>query len=209
LKPIFSRAIRALACAISLFFVGFATFQSSAATASGSATATVNRLLASIGKLRTTTDPGERDKLVTSIDTSLAIQKLSQQALGAQWSMLDSREQTHFVALVTQLLEKIAYPNAARFFSSFQVKVLGENAEGDRHTVRTLVTRPDGGAVSIDYILEPADGRWRIVDVILDRQSLAASMTSQIQATLKASSYRGLVDQMKARLAQNATGSSP
>ena len=187
----------------------FAAFQSSTATVNGSATATVNQLLATIGKLRTTTDPGDRDKLVTSIDASLAIQKLSQQALGAQWSKLDSKERTHFVVLVTLLLERIAYPNAARFFSSFKVKVLGEDAEGDRHTVRTLVTRPDGGAVAIDYILEPTDGRWLIVDVILDRQSLVASMTSQIQATLKASSYRGLVDQMKARLAQNGTGPSP
>ena len=63
--------------------------------------------------------------------------------------------------------------------------------------------------MAIDYILEPTDGRWLIVDVILDRQSLVASMTSQIQATLNASSYRGLVDQMKARLAQNGTGPSP
>jgi len=210
LRPIFSRAIRALTSATSLFLVVFATtLQSSAATPNGSATATVKQLLATIGKLRTTTDPGERDKLVSSLDQSLAIQKLSQQALGAQWSKLDSHERTHFVGLVTQLLEKIAYPNAARFFSSFQVKVLGEDAEDGRHTVRTLVTRPDGGAVAIDYILEETDGRWTIVDVILDRQSLAASMTSQIQATLKASSYRGLVDQLKARLAQNGTGASP
>jgi ABC-type transporter MlaC component len=209
LKPVFSRAIRALACAASLFLVEFATLQSSAATVNGSATATVNQLLATIGKLRTTTDPEERDKLVASIDASLAIQRLSQQALGAQWGKLDSKERTHFVTLVTQLLEKIAYPNAARFFSGFQVKVLGEDAEGSRHIVRTLVSRPDGGSVAIDYILEPTDGRWVIVDVILDRQSLVASMTSQIQATLKASSYRDLVGQMQARLAQNGARPSP
>jgi ABC-type transporter MlaC component len=209
LRPVFSRAIRALACATSLFLAVFATLQSSSATANGSATATVNQLLATIGKLRTTTDPGERHRLVTSMDASLAIQKLSQQALGAQWSKLDSRERTHFVALVTQLLEKIAYPNAAGFFSSFQVKVLGEEAEGGQHIVRTLATRPDGGAVAIDYILEPTDGRWLIVDVILDRQSLVASMTSQIQATLKANSYRGLVGQMQERLAQNGVRPSP
>jgi ABC-type transporter MlaC component len=198
-----------LACATSLFLVVFATSRSSATTVNGSATSTVNQLLATIGKLRTTTDPDEREKLATSIDASLAIQQLSQQALGAQWSKLDSKERTHFVALVRQLLEKIAYPNAARFFSSFQVKVVGEDAEGGRHTVRTLVTRPNGGAVAIDYVLEPTDGRWGIIDVILDHQSLAASMTSQIQATLKASSYRGLIDQMQARLAQNGKRPSP
>jgi ABC-type transporter MlaC component len=194
---------------MSLFLVVFATMQSSAATVNGSATAAVNQLLSTIGNLRTTTDPGVRDKLIASIDASLAIQKLSQQALGAQWSELDSEERTHFVTLVTQLLEKIAYPNAARFFSGFQVKVLGEDAQGQRHIVRTMVARPGGGAVAIDYILEPRDGRWVIVDIILDRQSLVATMTSQLQATLKASSYRDLVGQMQARLAQNGVHSSP
>jgi ABC-type transporter MlaC component len=63
--------------------------------------------------------------------------------------------------------------------------------------------------VAIDYLLEPMGGRWVIVDVILDRQSLLASMTSQIQATLRASSYRDLVAQMQTRLAQNGARSSP
>ena len=123
MRPVFSRAIRALARAISLFLVVFATLRVSAATVNGSATATVRQLLATIGKLRTTTDSAERGKLIASIDASLAIQELSQQALGAQWSKLDSKEQKHFVTLVTQLLEKIAYPNAARFFSGFQVTI--------------------------------------------------------------------------------------
>ena len=209
MRPVFSRTIRALACAISLLLVVFAPFRESAATVNGPATATVHQVLATIGKLRTTTDSGERGRLIASIDGSLAIQKLSQQALGAQWSKLDSKEQKHFVTLVTQLLEKIAYPNAARFFSGFQVTVLGEDAQDQRHIVRTMVGRPDGGAVAIDYLLEPMGGRWVIVDVILDRQSLLASMTSQIQATLRASSYRDLVAQMQTRLAQNSARSLP
>lgn len=209
MRPVFSRAIRALACAISLFLVVFATLRVSAATVNGSATATVRQLLATIGKLRTTTESAERGKLIASIDASLAIQELSEQALGAQWSKLDSKEQKHFVTLVTQLLEKIAYPNAARFFSGFQVTILGEDAQDRRHIVRTRVARPDGGAVAIDYLLEPMGGRWVIVDVILDRQSLLTSMTSQIQATLRASSYRDLVAQMQTRLAQNGARSSP
>jgi len=182
--------------------------QSPAATGQGPATAAVNHLLATIGKLRTTSDPGQRDKLIAAIDASLAIPKLSEQALGAQWSKLDSKERTQFVTLVTQLLERVAYPNAARFFSGIEVKVAGEDVQGQRHIVKTIVTRPGAGAVAIDYILEPTQGGWVIVDVILDRQSLVASMTSQIQATLKAGSYPDLVRQMQTRLAQSATPAS-
>ena len=106
MKPAFSRTIRALACATSLFLVAFSTWLSSAATINGSATATINQLLATIGKLRTTTDPGERDKLVSSIDASLATQKLSQRALGAQWSKLDS----HRSILAEEPIEPVQRP---------------------------------------------------------------------------------------------------
>ncbi|MGO9602914.1 MAG: ABC transporter substrate-binding protein [Candidatus Binataceae bacterium] len=173
-----------------------------AGTADESATATVRQLLASIGKLRTTTDAAQKKMPIGSIDNSLAIEKLSKQALGAQWSKLDAPERAHFVALVKELLEKIAYPNAAQFFADFSIKIVGEDASGDQRTVQTTVTRPEGGAVSINYILERMNHRWTIVDVILDRQSLAASMTTQIQATLKSSSYQDLVKQLESRLTQ-------
>lgn len=197
-----SRFTRALACLLVSFTLVLAAIEVSAGAAAGPATATVNQLLASIGKLRTTADPGQRDKLIASIDQSLAIRKLSEKALGAQWSKLDSAEQAHFVALVKQLLEKIAYPNASQFFAGFTVNVLGEEAQSPHHIVRTTVKRSEGGAISIDYVLEKIEGRWVVVDVILDRQSLADSMTSQVQATLKSGSYQDLVAQLQARVAQ-------
>jgi len=208
LRRLFSKFTGVLACAIGTFTLVVASLYAAPGPPEGSATATVNQLLASIGKLRTTTNKVQRDKLIASIDASLAIQKLSEQALGAQWSKLDGPQQTYFVTLVKQLLEKIAYPNAAQFFSDFTVNDVDEEVQGTRHIVRTRVNRSESGAVSIDYVLEPEGGRWIVVDVILDRQSLAASITSQFQATLKSSSYKDLLAQMQARLAQAASVSS-
>ena len=198
----FLRLIRPSALFFALFALVFTAIQVSADTGDGPATATVRRLLASIGKLRTTTDREQRSKLIASINRSLAIEKLSEQALGAQWSKLDQKGRVQFVDLVQQALEKIAYPNAARFFSGFTVSFAGEELRGAQHVVRTTVKQAGGGAVSIDYVLEKSGGRWVIVDVILDRQSLAASLTSQIQATLKSSSYQDLVAQMQSRVKQ-------
>ncbi len=193
---------RAIARATVVFAFIFATFGAFADTADGPATGTVRQLLASIGKLRTTTDSDQRGKLVASIDNSLAIDSLSRQALGAQWSKLDAAERARFVSLVKKLLEAIAYPNAAQFFSGFTVNFLGEETRNPDHIVKTTVSRPEGGAVSIDYVLQKMDGRWVVVDVILDRQSLAATTTSQIQATLRSGSYPDLVRQLEERLAQ-------
>ena len=202
MRPVFSRFIGVSICVVAAFVLILCSLNASSAGSEGPATSTVKQLLASIGKLRTTTGPAQRDKLIASIDSSLAIEQLSERALGAQWSKLDSRERAHFTALVKQLLEKIAYPNAAEFFTGLSVDVIGEDVQGDRHVVKSMVNRPGSGAVSIDYVMQRIGGRWMVVDVILDRQSLADSMASQFQATLKSSSYNDLVAQMQARLAQ-------
>jgi ABC-type transporter MlaC component len=208
LRSVFSRFVGATICAIGAFVLILGSVNASSAVSEGPATTTVKQLLASIGKLRTTTNETQRDKLIASIDSSLAIEKLSERALGAQWSKLDAKERAHFIALVRQLLEKIAYPNASEFFNGLSVDIAGEENQGDRHVVKTTVNRPNSGAVSIDYVMERVGNRWIVTDVILDRQSLGDSMASQFQATLKSSSYNDLVAQMQARLAPAPPSSS-
>jgi ABC-type transporter MlaC component len=162
----------------------------------------VRRLIDSIRKLRTTTDSAQRTALVTSLDKSLALRELCAQAVGAQWSKLSGAERDRFVSLVTRLLEKIAYPRAAEFFSGLEVQFVGADLRGPRDTVRTAVKQPKGGQVSIDYVLARFGSQWRITDVILDRQSLAATVAAQIQAVLNKGSYNDLMSQLEARLKQ-------
>jgi ABC-type transporter MlaC component len=56
--------------------------------------------------------------------------------------------------------------------------------------------------VSINYVLQRTHGQWQVIDINLDGQSLAQSVTGQIQAVLRQSSYESLIAQMKARLEQ-------
>ncbi len=175
------------------------------AAAPESARATVEQMLDGIRKLRTTTDQSARASIIASINDSLALRTLAQQALGAQWSKLDAAERSHFVALLTQLLEKVAYPRAAQFFTGIEIKLGSESSKGMHEVVPSTVKRDDGSAVSIDYVLERQAARWRVVDIMLDGQSLAATVTTQIQAVLKSSSYKGLVTQMQHQLEQNGS----
>src|SRR5581483_5496524 len=160
LRPQTSVFFRHWACTLASLVFLFAFVRISAGAGDGPATAAVRQLIASIGKLRTTTDEAQRRKLDESIDESLAIEKLSQQALGAQWSKLDRSERAHFMSLIKDLLEKIAYPNAALFFSGFKVNFVGEETHSADKVVKTAVSRSDGGAVSSDYVLRQEKGRW-------------------------------------------------
>jgi ABC-type transporter MlaC component len=199
----FSRLKRTFTLAIASFMILFAAMRLNAETTDGPATAVVRQLLASVGKLRTTTDPKQKSALVSSIDSTLAVEKLSQQALGVQWSKLTTKQRKEFVSLITQLMERQAYTGAAQFFSAFKVEIRGEEVDGPRRIVKTTATQGQGGAVSVDYVLEKIGNRWMVVDIILDRQSMAASLTNQVQATLKAGSYDDLLDQLEARVEQS------
>jgi ABC-type transporter MlaC component len=164
------------------------------------AEAVVRQMIDSIRKLRTTTDRASRTKLTSLINNSLALDSLSQQALGAEWGKLDSAQRDQFLHLIRVLLEKLAYPRASEFFADLDVQFEHEYQQGARRIVPTRVKRADGGAVSITYVLQRTHGQWQVVDIILDGQSLADSVTGQIQAVLRQGSYHSLIDQMKARL---------
>jgi phospholipid transport system substrate-binding protein len=164
------------------------------------AEAVVRQMIDSIRKLRTTEDRTSRSKLISSIDDSLALDSLSQQALGAEWGKLDGAQRDEFLHLIRELLEKLAYPKASEFFADLDVQFGHEQAQGARRIVPTTVKRSEGGAVSITYVLQRTHGQWQVVDINLDGQSLAQSVTGQIQAVLRQGSYQSLIDQMKARL---------
>lgn len=164
------------------------------------AEAVVRQMIDSIRKLRTTDDRASRSKLISSINDSLALDSLSQQALGAEWGKLDSAERDQFLHLIRELLEKLAYPKASEFFADLDVQFGHEQPQGARRIVPTTVKRADGGAVSITYVLQRTHGQWQVVDIDLEGQSLAQSVTGQIQAVLRQGSYQSLIDQMKARL---------
>jgi phospholipid transport system substrate-binding protein len=197
----------ALLLIIILFFFSFPAAiagQASAAAAEtpGPAETAVRQMLATISKLHTTKDSVERTQLVARINDSLALDSLSKDALGAQWSKLDRAERASFASLLRELLQKLAYPEASVFFTGLDVQFGREQTKGAQRIVPTTVKRSEGGAVSIDYVLARSGSKWRVVDIILDGQSLAANVTAQIQAVLKQGSYDSLMAQMAAKLKQ-------
>jgi len=154
-----------------------------AAETPGPAETVVRQMLETISKLHTTKDNVQKTQLIAKINDSLALDSLSRNALGAQWSKLDRAERAHFASLLRELLQKLAYPEASVFFTGLNVQFgVEQNKGGAQKIVPTTVKRSEGGAVSIDYVLGKFGSNWRVVDIVLDGQSLAANVSAQIQA---------------------------
>ncbi len=180
-----------------------------ATAATGTPSEVVRQLIDSMRKLGSTDDREQRRRIVDTVNRTLAIDVLARQALGPAWSQLDAGQRSRLVELMTLMMEKIAYPRAVEFFSGLEVNFRGEG-RGDRgNVVRTAVTRANSGEVKIDYVLVRDGGRWRIVDIDLEGQSLSDRIGQQIQAILKQGSYDDLVERLEARLAEPSGGNRP
>jgi phospholipid transport system substrate-binding protein len=191
--------------------MSFSDSTTSAATeqmsGAGGPQGTVASLIDSIRGLGETKDRSERSQIIQSINDSLAIESMARQALGQTWLNLSKQQRSEFVELMTETLEKLAYPRAADFFAGLIVDYRGVYRTAQGEVVRTGVTRAQSGQIEIDYLMEHIRGRWRVKDVNLDGASLTESVTNQVQTVLKQSSYAELIGKIRARLEEESSAS--
>ncbi|GIW41401.1 MAG: hypothetical protein KatS3mg076_1978 [Candidatus Binatia bacterium] len=83
-------------------------------------------------------------------------------------------------------------------YRNVQVEILGEREEarGD-WTVQTKVKPGNAEEVYIDYRLRKKDGRWKIIDVVIERVSLVANFRSQFQEILSTGTPEKLLEMLR------------
>jgi len=134
--------------------------------------------------------------------------EMARRALALHWRERTPQEQQEFVKLFRDLVEG-TYIN--RLESSIQekreIQYVGEQVDGSRATVKTNVVTQRNQQVPIEYRLQKADGRWLIYDVLVEGISLVNNYRSQFNRIITSSSYKDLVQKMKAREGDDLSGS--
>lgn len=158
--------------------------------------ATVQSLLSAVSVLSETKDPKAEAEAVKQISGTFDVVGLSRACLRNTWDQLSGEEQKNFVSLLQEVLEKVAYPKSAKFFTDTEVELEEIVRENGKAEVSTLVVHPEEGEVEVGYCLELTDGTWLIEDILLDGVSLRLDLRSQTQKILREESY----DELKRRL---------
>ena len=107
-----------------------------------------------------------------------------------------------FIDLLRGLLAKVAYPKSAEFFRDLDVSVIDARATGKRAVVRTTVSDPKEGLISVDYRLRQQDSSWRVRDIVLDDVSLTLNLRSQCNLIITKHSYEELLLRMGKKLTE-------
>ena len=129
--------------------------------------------------------------------------EMARRTLSRHWNGRTSDEQTEFVKLFTDILER-SYISRIEQFSGERILYLGETVDGTHATVRSRIVTRRPAEIAVDYRLMLRDGRWRAHDVLLDGVSFVATFRSEFERVIQQSSYAGLVDKLRKRSVQAA-----
>lgn len=123
--------------------------------------------------------------------------ELSRRALGTGWSKFNASQQTEFVGLFSQLLEK-TYVRKLEKFDNEKVEYLREQVSGDQAFINTQVLMKDK-KVPINYIMIKHKD-WMVYDVVIEGVSLVKNYRSQFTKILAKESPDGLMQRIKAKI---------
>lgn len=129
--------------------------------------------------------------------------ELSQRALGPHWQGRTPNERDEFIQLFADLLERSYIDKIELYSGAERIQYTGEVLDGDQvATVRTRIVTKQGTEIPVDYRMRRVGAdRWLVYDVAIEGVSLVANYRAQFNRIIQRSSYKGLVEQLTARLA--------
>ena len=139
-----------------------------------------------------------RQMLWKEISPVFNFEEMSKRSLGQHWKSRTPEEKKEFVELFTNIL-KDAYIGKTDTYSGEKVVIISEKQDKKYATVQTKIITNKETEVSVDYNMLNNPGGWTIYDVIIEGVSLVNNYRSQFNNILIKSSYKELIQKIKAK----------
>jgi len=149
--------------------------------------------------LKTAGRERERQAAVRKIAEEIFdVGEMTRRTLGQHWQGRTETERAEMIALFSDLLERVYFTKIANYDGE-KISVLKDSVEGDQATVRTRIVTPQGTEIPVDYRMLRRGDRWVAYDIVIEGVSLVANYRAQFNKVIQTSSYRALVDKLKAK----------
>ena len=104
-----------------------------------------------------------------------------------------------YQALFTEFILQ-SYLRRMGGFSGETFTVAGARAAGKKDVlVRTQIDRAGGLLIKAEWRVRPKDGRYRIIDIMVDGVSMAVTQRSEFNAVVRQHGMQGLLQILRAR----------
>lgn len=126
------------------------------------------------------------------------VDEMTRRTLGQHWQGRTESERAEMIRLFSDLLERVYFTKIANDHGE-KITVLKDAVEGDQATVRTRIVTPQGTEIPVDYRMLRRGDRWVAYDIVIEGVSLVANYRAQFNKVIQTSSYRALVDKLRAK----------
>jgi phospholipid transport system substrate-binding protein len=128
-------------------------------------------------------------------------------ALRRQWPALSESDRARFIAAfeklsVTTYASRFGNVTAATFKMDDGAADGATPPEQARTQVRAAIARPGERDIPLEYLLEPKDGAWRIINIVADGVSDLALKRAEYQRVLTSGSIDDLIEYVDEQTAQ-------
>jgi phospholipid transport system substrate-binding protein len=141
-----------------------------------------------------------KDMFVSSFD----VPAIGRFVLGRYWRTANEQQRAEFLKLFEDMIVK-TYNNRFSEYKGEQFQVTGSRADGDSVLVTTNVTQPRGGqAVKVDWRVVKPQGKFKIVDVIIEGVSMSVTQQQEFGSVIQRNGGQvdGLLATMRERIQQ-------
>ena len=144
--------------------------------------------------------PEERARIKAIVSELFDFATFSEESLGRYWDDRSDAEKVEFTGLCKRLIEK-NYADPKLYKKAEKVVYAGATAEGGEGEVKSVVSYKTEES-TIDYQLKKVGENWLIYDMVIDDLSIAKNNRSQFRKEIRKTSYEGLVQKLRDKLAK-------
>ena len=144
-------------------------------------------------------DPALARQLVEEFITPhVDLKGFSKLVLGKHWRRATAEQKDQFLTQFHALVLR-TYATAVTSYTGIQVEYLPMREESRKNfaTVRTLIPRPGGEGVRVNYRLHCRNNVWKLFDVNIAGVSMVTTYRSAFSAEVKRSGLDGLIKALK------------
>ena len=145
----------------------------------------------------------EKRKLIRrAVDERFDWHEMSRRSLARHWRARTAEEKKEFVPLFADLLQR-TYMNRIENYSGESVTYNGEKIKGKYSLVSVTVFTSKNVEIPAQYRLRKKGDKWLVYDVSIEGVSLVNNYRTQFNSIIRTSSYDGLVEKLKKKVAKN------
>jgi len=142
----------------------------------------------------------ERKELIfKTADERFDWEEMARRSLARHWTQRTPEEKREFVRLFRELLGR-TYMDKIEGYKGEKIVYVGENIEGDYGVVKVKVVTSKSQEIPLEYRLLKKGDNWMTYDVSIEGVSLVNNYRAQFNSIILDSSYRNLIEKMKAKV---------